>query len=105
MTPATSPRRPTTSTAACKSRDLRYSAQGAPMTAQHPPPPPAKDPPPPPPPGRHEPGARERIRAAHAAAGRRIGVLDDDPTGSQTVHDVALVTVFAADEYAAGLAP
>ena len=56
------------------------------------------------PPVRHEPGARERIRAAHAAAGRRIGVLDDDPTGSQTVHDVAVVTVFEADEYAAGLA-
>jgi hypothetical protein len=34
--------------------------------------------------------ARERIRAAHAAAGRRIAVLDDDPTGSQTVHDVSV---------------
>ncbi len=56
------------------------------------------------PPVREEPGARERIRAAHAAAGRRIAVLDDDPTGSQTVHDVAVVTVFEADEYAAGLA-
>src|SRR4029077_1089828 len=56
------------------------------------------------PPVRHEPAARERIRAAHAAAGRRIGVLDDDPTGSQTVHDVSIVTVFEADEYAAGLA-
>src|SRR6478609_1806443 len=56
------------------------------------------------PPVRHEPAARERIRAAHAAAGRRIGVLDDDPTGSQTVHDVAVVTVFESDEYAAGLA-
>ncbi len=56
------------------------------------------------PPVRHEPAARERIRAAHAAAGRRIAVLDDDPTGSQTVHDVAIVTVFEADEYAAGLA-
>jgi len=56
------------------------------------------------PPVRHEPGARERIRAAHTAAGRRIAVLDDDPTGSQTVHDVAVVTVFEADEYAAGLA-
>ncbi len=53
---------------------------------------------------RHEPGARERIRAAHAAAGRRIAVLDDDPTGSQTVHDVSIVTVFEAAEYAAGLA-
>jgi uncharacterized protein YgbK (DUF1537 family) len=56
------------------------------------------------PPVRHEPDARERIRAANAAAGRRIAVLDDDPTGSQTVHDVSIVTVFEADEYAAGLA-
>jgi uncharacterized protein YgbK (DUF1537 family) len=56
------------------------------------------------PPVRHEPGARDRIRAAHAAAGRRIAVLDDDPTGSQTVHDVSVVTVFEDAEYAAGLA-
>ena len=39
------------------------------------------------------PGARDRIRAAHAAAGRRVATLDDDPTGSQTVHDVSVVTV------------
>ena len=56
------------------------------------------------PPVRHESGARERIRAANAAAGRRIAVLDDDPTGSQTVHGVSVVTVFEVDEYAAGLA-
>jgi uncharacterized protein YgbK (DUF1537 family) len=56
------------------------------------------------PPLRREPGARQRIRAVNAAAGRRIAVLDDDPTGSQTVHDVSVVTVFEADEYAAGLA-
>ncbi|WP_197724231.1 four-carbon acid sugar kinase family protein [Mycolicibacterium aurum] len=31
-------------------------------------------------------------------------MLDDDPTGSQTVHDVSVVTVFEDDEYAAGLA-
>ncbi len=42
-------------------------------------------------------GARERIRAA----GRRIAVLDDDPTGSQTVHDVAIVTVIDDDALAA----
>ena len=36
--------------------------------------------------------------------GRRIAVLDDDPTGSQTVNDVSVVTVFEAAEYAAGLA-
>ncbi len=48
--------------------------------------------------------ARERIRAADTAAGRRIAVLDDDPTGSQTVHDVLVVTVFEDAEYAAALA-
>jgi uncharacterized protein YgbK (DUF1537 family) len=55
------------------------------------------------PPERHEPGARGRIRAANLAAGRRIAVLDDDPTGSQTVHGVSVVTVFEPDEYRAGL--
>ena len=46
------------------------------------------------PPVRVEPGARQQIRAAHTRSGRRIAVLDDDPTGSQTVHDVSVVTVF-----------
>ena len=55
------------------------------------------------PPVRVEPDARRRIREALAAAGRRIAVFDDDPTGSQTVHDVAVVTVFDPDEIAAGL--
>ncbi|HEY4627481.1 MAG TPA: four-carbon acid sugar kinase family protein [Blastococcus sp.] len=55
------------------------------------------------PPVRSEPDARQRIRKALADSGRRIAVLDDDPTGSQTVHDVAVVTVFDADEIAAGL--
>jgi hypothetical protein len=41
------------------------------------------------PPVRVERDARSRIRAAHLRAGRRIAVLDDDPTGSQTVHQVA----------------
>jgi uncharacterized protein YgbK (DUF1537 family) len=50
-----------------------------------------------------EPDARQRIRKALVDAGRRIAVLDDDPTGSQTVHDVAVVTVFDSDEIAAGL--
>jgi uncharacterized protein YgbK (DUF1537 family) len=56
------------------------------------------------PPLRLEPDARPRIRGALAAAGRRIAVLDDDPTGSQAVHDVDVVTVFEPDELAAGLA-
>jgi uncharacterized protein YgbK (DUF1537 family) len=55
------------------------------------------------PPAREEPRARERIRASHARTGRRIAVLDDDPTGSQTVHDVDVVTVFEDAAYAAGL--
>jgi uncharacterized protein YgbK (DUF1537 family) len=50
------------------------------------------------------PDARARIRGSHAASGRRIAVLDDDPTGSQTVHDVSVVTVLEEAEYAAGLA-
>ena len=56
------------------------------------------------PPLRNEPGARDRIRAVNAVAGRRIAVLDDDPTGSQTVHGVSIVTVFEAAEFATGLA-
>src|SRR4051794_16998092 len=56
-----------------------------------------------PPPVRSEPDARKRIRRALADAGRRIAVLDDDPTGSQTVHDVSVVTVFEPEEIAAGL--
>jgi hypothetical protein len=34
------------------------------------------------PPARVEPDARQRIRKALADSGRRIAVLDDDPTGS-----------------------
>jgi uncharacterized protein YgbK (DUF1537 family) len=56
------------------------------------------------PPARGEPDARRRIRRALADAGRRIAVLDDDPTGSQTVHGVDVVTVIEPDELAAGLA-
>jgi uncharacterized protein YgbK (DUF1537 family) len=53
---------------------------------------------------RMEPDARRRIRHALAEVGRRIAVLDDDPTGSQAVHDVDVVTVLEPDEVAAGLA-
>jgi uncharacterized protein YgbK (DUF1537 family) len=55
------------------------------------------------PPVRVEPDARQRIRKALVDSGRRLAVLDDDPTGSQTVHDVAVVTVLDPDEIAAGL--
>jgi uncharacterized protein YgbK (DUF1537 family) len=53
---------------------------------------------------RVEPDARARIRAAHRRRGRRIAVLDDDPTGSQTVHDVAVVTGLDAEELDTALA-
>ena len=56
------------------------------------------------PPLRVEPDARARIREAHRRVRRRIAVLDDDPTGSQTVHDVAIVTGFSPEDYRPGLA-
>lgn len=55
------------------------------------------------PPVRIEPAARAQIRAGRAAGGRRLAVLDDDPTGSQTVHGVAVVTALDPAEYAASL--
>jgi uncharacterized protein YgbK (DUF1537 family) len=39
-----------------------------------------------------------------AADGVLLGVLDDDPTGSQAVHDVQVVTVLEEDAYEAALA-
>ena len=50
------------------------------------------------------PDARARIRQARTAERRRTAVLDDDPTGSQTVHGVTLVTALEAEEYASALA-
>ena len=44
---------------------------------------------------------RESIRAMRAEDGLLLGVLDDDPTGSQAVHDVQVVTVLEEDAYAA----
>jgi uncharacterized protein YgbK (DUF1537 family) len=49
------------------------------------------------------PGARATIRDEAATTGRRIAVLDDDPTGSQTVHGVNVVTVTEPETVAAGL--
>jgi uncharacterized protein YgbK (DUF1537 family) len=46
---------------------------------------------------------RESIRAMRAGAGLLLGVLDDDPTGSQAVHGVQVVTVLEEDAYAAAL--
>ena len=46
---------------------------------------------------------RDSVRAMRAADGLLLGVLDDDPTGSQAVHDVQVVTVLAESAYAAAL--
>ncbi|MCU1572212.1 MAG: hypothetical protein JWO93_294 [Micrococcaceae bacterium] len=46
---------------------------------------------------------RAAIRAYRAEARRRTAVLDDDPTGSQAVHGVSVVTVLEPEAYAAGL--
>ena len=48
-------------------------------------------------------GARSRIRQLRQAEGRRTVVLDDDPTGSQSVHGVDVVTVLDPEQYAAAL--
>lgn len=56
------------------------------------------------PPVRQVPDAAGRIRRHHRRTGRRLAVLDDDPTGSQAVHGVSVVTTPGRPEYAAGLA-
>ena len=47
---------------------------------------------------------RAAVRAMRAADGLLLGVLDDDPTGSQAVHGVQAVTVLEEDAYQAALA-
>jgi uncharacterized protein YgbK (DUF1537 family) len=47
---------------------------------------------------------RESIRAMRADDGLLLGVLDDDPTGSQAVHDVQVVTVLDEEAYGAAFA-
>lgn len=44
------------------------------------------------------------IQAQLAAGGRKLVVLDDDPTGTQTVHHVPVLTTWEADALAAELA-
>jgi uncharacterized protein YgbK (DUF1537 family) len=46
---------------------------------------------------------RESIRAMRAEDRQLLGVLDDDPTGSQAVHGVQVVTVLAEEAYVAAL--
>ncbi len=48
-------------------------------------------------------GARRAIRESHRRTGRRLLVLDDDPTGSQAVHGVEVVTGPDPDLIAAAL--
>ncbi|GAA3924591.1 four-carbon acid sugar kinase family protein [Actinomadura viridis] len=50
------------------------------------------------PPPLRVPGALELIRAHHRAGDVRLVVLDDDPTGCQTVHDVPVFTVTGPSE-------
>ncbi len=40
------------------------------------------------------PGARETIRGLNQSGGIKLVVLDDDPTGCQTVHDVKILTTW-----------
>jgi uncharacterized protein YgbK (DUF1537 family) len=47
---------------------------------------------------------RASIRATRSADGLLLGVLDDDPTGSQAVHGVQVVTVLEEEAYSAALA-
>lgn len=49
------------------------------------------------------PGARQAIRDSHQRVGRRLLVLDDDPTGSQAVHGVQAVITPDLDTIAAAL--
>ncbi len=55
------------------------------------------------PPPRTDPGARERIRRARIGERRAAAVLDDDPTGSQAVHGVQVVTTPDPEQYPAAL--
>jgi uncharacterized protein YgbK (DUF1537 family) len=46
---------------------------------------------------------RAKIRDYRRQTGRRTAVLDDDPTGSQSVHDVAVLTVLEPEIYSPAL--
>ena len=50
------------------------------------------------PPARPIEGALERIQALVAESGRHVAVIDDDPTGSQTVHDMPLLTTWERED-------
>src|ERR687893_377543 len=44
------------------------------------------------------PGAIEEIRSRVAENGRRVVVLDGDPTGTQTVHGVPVLTTWSVED-------
>jgi len=46
----------------------------------------------------------ERVQTAVADSGRKVVALDDDPTGVQTVHDIAVLASWDAEKLAAELA-
>ena len=50
------------------------------------------------PPESRIPGALEEIRRRVEADGRRVAVLDDDPTGTQTVHGVPVLTTWSVED-------
>jgi uncharacterized protein YgbK (DUF1537 family) len=50
------------------------------------------------PPERKVDGAVEEIRRRVTESGRRVAVLDDDPTGVQSVHGVPVLTTWAVDD-------
>lgn len=52
------------------------------------------------PPTHDDPAVRERIRRLRDASGQLLAVLDDDPTGSQSVHNMDVVFALEPSEYA-----
>jgi uncharacterized protein YgbK (DUF1537 family) len=55
------------------------------------------------PPRRRPDGARARTRERLRDRGQRLAVLDDDPTGTQTVHDVPVYLEWSGDSLAEAL--
>ena len=47
------------------------------------------------------PVAADEVRAASAALGSRLVVLDDDPTGTQSVSDLPVLTAWDVADFAA----
>ncbi|HSK86594.1 MAG TPA: four-carbon acid sugar kinase family protein [Rubrobacter sp.] len=50
------------------------------------------------PPELRVPNALERIRRKIGESGRRLALLDDDPTGTQTVHGVPVLTTWSVED-------